>query len=123
MSQDVVADGLNQIMNMKKARKDTIVLKKHSKVLRNILDIAKQAGYLDYSVNGNELKVEIKELNKIQAIKPRYTVSVKRINHYVRRFLPAKNFGFVIVSTSNGLMKHEEAEEKNLGGCLIAYVY
>jgi len=43
MSQDVVADGLNQIMNMKKARKDTIVLKKHSKVLRNILDIAKQA--------------------------------------------------------------------------------
>lgn len=123
MSQDVVADGLNQIMNIKKAKKDTIILKKHSKVLRSILNIAKQAGYLDYSVNGNELKVEIKHLNKIQAIKPRYTVPVKRINHYVRRFLPAKNFGFIIVSTNKGLMKHDEAEEKNLGGCLVAYIY
>ena len=123
MSQDIVADGLNQIMNMKKARKKEIVLKKHSRLLRNVLDIAKADGYLDYSVNGNELKVEIKNLNKIQAVKPRYTVKVDRINHYVRRYLPAKNFGFVIVSTNNGLMKHKEAEEKNLGGCIIAYVY
>ena len=36
---------------------------------------------------------------------------------------PAKNFGFLIVSTNEGLVKHYEAEEKNLGGCLIAYVY
>ena len=34
-----------------------------------------------------------------------------------------KNFGFVIVSTNQGLMKHDEAEEKNIGGCLIAYMF
>jgi len=50
-------------------------------------------------------------------------VKVDKINHYVRRYLPAKNFGFVIVSTNKGLMKHNEAEEKNLGGCVVAYVY
>lgn len=123
MSQDIVADALNQIMNAKKARKQEVVIKKHSKLLRNVLDIAKEAGFLDYKVNGNEIKIEIKELNEFKAVKPRYTVSVKAINNYVRRFLPAKNFGFVIVSTNEGLMKHYEAEEKKLGGCLIAYAY
>jgi small subunit ribosomal protein S8 len=123
MSQDIVSDGLNQIMNAKKARKNEVVLKKHSKVLRNVLDIAKEHGYLDYVIEGNSLKIEIKDLNMIRSIKPRYTVPVNKINFYVRRFLPARNFGFMVVSTNNGLMKHEEAEEKNIGGCLIAYMY
>ncbi len=123
MSQDIVADALNQIMNAKKARKTKVVIKKHSKLLRNILDIAKQSGFLDYEVDGREIKVEIKKLNEIQAIKPRYTVSIKKINHYVRRYLPAKNFGLVIISTNKGLMIHYDAEKENLGGCLIAYMF
>ncbi|MAH06672.1 30S ribosomal protein S8 [Candidatus Pacearchaeota archaeon] len=123
MSQDIVADGLNQIMNAKKAKKKEVVLAKHSKILRKVLDLAKDAGYLDYSVEGNELTVKIDDVNEIRAIKPRYTVSVKKINAYVRRYLPAKNFGFVVVSTSKGIMKHEEAEEQNIGGCLLAYMY
>ncbi len=123
MSQDIIADALNQIMNSKRAGKKEIIVKKHSKLLRNVLDIAKDAGYLDYAVNKNELKIEIININNIQAIKPRFTAPVKRINYYVRRYLPAKNFGFIIVSTNKGLMKHNEAEEKNIGGCLIAYIY
>tara|TARA_B100001971_G_C18170783_1_gene526989 strand:- start:172 stop:543 length:372 start_codon:yes stop_codon:yes gene_type:complete len=123
MSQDIVADALNQIMNAKKARKTEIVIQKHSKLLRNILDIAKESGYLDYEVDGTEMKITIHKLNELKAIKPRYTVSVKNINKYVKRFLPARNFGFVIVSTNKGLMKSEEAEEQNLGGCLVAYMF
>ena len=123
MSQDIVADALNQIMNAKKARKTEVVIKKHSKLLRNILDIAKESGYLDYEVNGTEIIITINKINELKAIKPRYTVSVKSINKYVRRYLPAKNFGFVIVSTNKGLMKTDEAEEQNLGGCLIAYMF
>ena len=123
MSQDIVADALNQIMNAKKARKTEIVINKHSKLLRNILDIAKESGYLDYTIEGTDLRIKIKDVNEIKSIKPRYTVSVDKINGYVRRFLPARNFGFVIVSTNKGLMKHEEAEEENLGGCLVAYMF
>lgn len=123
MSQDIVSDALNELMNAKKARKTSLVVKRHSKLLRNVLDIAKEAGYLDYTVNGRELNINIKKLNNIKAIKPRFTVSVSKVNHYVRRYLPAKNFGFLIISTNKGLMKSYEAEEKNLGGCLIAYVY
>lgn len=123
MYKDIVADGLNEIMNAKRARKTEVTIKKHSRLLRGVLDIAREADYLDYKVDGRELKIKIKNLNMIKVIKPRYPVSVKKLNVYVRRFLPAKNFGFIIVSTNNGLVKHNEAEEKNLGGCLIAYVY
>ena len=123
MSQDIVADALNQIMNAKKAGKESVVIKKHSKLLRNVLDLAKASGFLDYKVNGTEMEIQIINLNEFKAIKPRYTVSVNKINHYVRRYLPAKNFGFVIVSTNKGLLNHQEAEEKNLGGCLIAYMF
>ena len=91
--------------------------------MRNILDIAKENGYLDYRIDGKELIIEIKKINEIKAIKPRYTVSTKSLDKYVRRFLPARDFGFVIISTSKGLMKHSEAKEKNIGGCLIAYVF
>ncbi len=123
MSQDIVADALNQIMNAKRAKKNEVIIQKHSKLLRNILDIAKESGYIDYEVNGTKIKVKIFKLNEIKAIKPRYTVGVNKINNYVRRFLPAKNFGFVIISTNRGLMKTNEAEEQNLGGCLIAYIF
>jgi len=123
MSQDIVADALNELMNAKRAKKTSVVIKKHSKLLRNILDIAKEAGYLDYNIDGNEMTIEIGTLNEIKAIKPRFTVSVKKINDYTRRFLPAKNYGFLIISTNKGLMKNNEAEEQKLGGCLMAYVY
>jgi len=123
MSQDILADALNEIMNAKKAKKTEILVNKNSKLLRNVLDIAKERSYLTYVVEGNKIRVDFKNLNEIKAVKPRYTVSVKRINNYVRRFLPAKNFGLLIISTNKGLMSHEDAEEKNLGGCIIAYMF
>jgi len=123
MSQDIVADVLNEIMNAKRAGKKNLVVKKNSKLIRNVLDIAKNKGYIDYSAEGNEIKIEIKKLNEFRSVKPRFTVSVDNINRYVRRFLPARNFGFVIISTNQGLMDHYEAEEKNIGGCLIAYIF
>ena len=123
MSQDIIADALSQIMNIKRTGKNSIILKKYSKLLINILDIAKEEGYLKYEIESKTLKVEILKLNEIKAVKPRYTVSVPEINKYVRRLLPAKNFGFLIISTNKGLMKHYEAEEQNIGGCLIAYIF
>ena len=123
MSQDIVSDTLNRIMNAKRARKEFLIVTKTSKLLINVLDIAKQQGNLDYTIEGNTLKINIKNINEIKAIKPRYTVALKNIDHYVRRYLPAKNFGFLIVSTNQGLMIHKEAQSKKLGGCLIAYIF
>ena len=123
MSQDIVADALNQIMNMKKARKGEAIINTTSKFLLKILELIKELGYINYKTREKQVTVEIKKLNHCSAIKPRYNVSADEIDRYVRRFLPAKDFGYLIISTSKGLITHEEAIKKNIGGSLIAYVY
>jgi len=123
MSQDIVADALNEIMNMKKAKKTEVRTKRYSDFLLRILEMLKKLGYLDYEMKNKELKIEIKNLNECKAIKPRFNVSVEEINKYVRRFLPARDFGLLVISTNKGLMTHQEAIEKKIGGSLIAYVY
>jgi Ribosomal protein S8 len=125
MSHDITADVLNQIMNCKKAKKPYCEVSKYSKFLINVLDIAKQKDYIDYSLNEKDkkLRITIKKVNECKAIKPRFNVEVNEIDKYVRRFLPARNFGIILISTSSGLMIHENAYKKNVGGSLIAYFY
>ena len=69
------------------------------------------------------LKITLKEVSECRAIKPRFTFNIKTLDKYIRRFLPARNFGYVIVSTSKGLKTHQEAQEDKIGGSLIAYFY
>jgi len=124
MSQDIVADGLNQIMNARRAGKDELEINRHSKLLLSILAIAKLRSYVkSYKVINNVLKVELDKLNGCKAIKPNFTVTKDQIERYVTRFLPARNLGVIIISTSQGLMTHQTAQDKHLGGSLIAYLY
>lgn len=124
MSQDIISDALNQIMNIKKARKDEILIKRHSKFLIKVLEIAKKHGYIEsYKIDNTKLTIKIGKLNECKAIKPRFYVGVKNIDKYVRRYLPARDFGFLIISTNKGLMIHNDAMDKNIGGSLIAYFY
>ncbi len=125
MSQDIVADAINQIMNIKRAGKSELEIERYSKFLIEVLDVAKKHGYLDYKLDekNKKLRIKIIKLNRCQAIKPRFNVSVSELEKYVRRFLPAREFGIVIISTSAGLLAQEEAYEKNIGGSLIAYFY
>jgi small subunit ribosomal protein S8 len=39
------------------------------------------------------------------------------------RYLPAKEFGILIMTTPKGVMTHKQAKEENIGGILLAYVY
>jgi ribosomal protein S8 len=123
MSHDIVADCLNMVMNVKKAGKSELELSRYSKLLLKVLDIAKKNGYLDYKMDNKKLKIEIKKLNRCKAIKPRFYVQVEGIEKYMRRFLPARGFGILLLSTSKGLLTQEEAYGKNIGGSLIAYFY
>ena len=124
MSQDNVADVLNRIMNAKRARRDVVITKRYSKLLLKILDLMKEKGYIDYELtDDSELKIEIKEINECKAVKPRYTFNIKTLDKYIKRFLPSRNFGYVVVSTNKGIMIHSDAIENKVGGCLLAYFY
>ena len=126
MSHDIVADALNMIKNAQKARKKTVTIDRISNLLIEILKIMKQKGAIKiYKINGKEKNVDISigEVIECNAIKPRYTVSKKEIEKYMRRYLPAREIGTLIISTNKGLKTHEEALEEDLGGCLVAYFY
>ena len=124
MSQDKVADTLNMIMNAKKAGKEVVETFSYSKFLLSILAIAKLRGYIrDYKVDEGILKITIGRVNGCKAIKPRYVVKADKIDKYISRYLPARNLGVIVISTSQGLVTHQTAMEQNLGGSLIAYFY
>ncbi|MEM4605521.1 MAG: 30S ribosomal protein S8 [Candidatus Pacearchaeota archaeon] len=127
MAQDIISDALNMIMNIKRVGKKELEIKRVSKFLLRVLDFMKREEYIDFEViEGKKpyVKIYIKEkLNECRAIKPRFSVGVEEIEKYRRRYLPSRNFGKLIISTSKGLMDHIEASEKNIGGCLIAYIY
>ena len=118
---------LNDIMNCKKAGKKETVILPVSNLILNVLKILKDNDYIeDFEVKEDRFKyvlIKIKKINKCGAIKPRFFVKKDGFNKYVKRYLPARNFGIIIVSTNKGLMIHREAMEKNIGGSLIAYCY
>lgn len=132
MSQDKIADALNMMENALKAGITEIETPHYSKLLLSVLAIAKLKRYVkDYKIEQkaskglkkNVLKIELGNLNYCIAIKPRYLVKANEIERFAKRFLPSKELGILIISTSKGLMTHQTAIEKNLGGSLIACIY
>ena len=124
MSQDIISDALNQMMNARKAGKNSLVVKAHSRLLLSILALVKLKGYVkNYEVDGKSLKIEFGKLNGCNSIKPRFFVRTGEIELYAKRYLPAKNLGILVVSTSQGIMAHQTCQEKNIGGSLLAYFY
>lgn len=125
MKKDTVANALNEIMNMKRVGKTEVKIKYYSRLLINLFEMMKSKGHIDYSLDEEkkEIVVKILKLNECKAIKPRYYVTVQEIDRYLRRFVPSRNFGSLVVSTNAGLKTHKEAEEEKLGGALIAYFY
>ncbi len=126
---DPLANTFSSILNSEKKGKDGCIIKPSSKVIRKVLDILKENMYVgDYEEikdgKSDLLKLNLLgSINKCGVIKPRHAVKVKGYEKFEKRFLPAKDFGILIVSTSKGMMTHIQAKEKGLGGKLIAYTY
>lgn len=126
---DPLANVLSHIYNYEKLGKKEAATKNNSKVIRNVLDIMNQEGLIgSYEIiedgKGNQLKLSLLgTLNKCGVIKPRHRIGVADFEKFEKRYLPAKDFGIIIISTNKGLMTHKQAKEQNLGGTLISYAY
>ncbi len=62
-------------------------------------------------------------INKCGVISPRFNVNLGQIENWVNQLLPARSFGYIILTTSAGIMDHEEARRKHAGGKIIGYFY
>ena len=125
MLNDTLANALSGINNSK----GNFTIRPVSKIIKSVLDIMKENAYLQSveeskDTRGGELSVKLSgNLNKCGVIKPRFSVKKSDYEKYEKQYLPAKNFGLLIVSTPKGIMTHLEAKEKGLGGRLLAYCY
>ena len=127
--QDTLANALNTIMNAEVLGRKGVIIKPASKTITNVLRVVQEYGgigefeYIDNNKSGL-VKVQLAgRISKIGVIKPRYPVKLKNYEMWEKQYLPAKNFGILIVSTPKGIMSHKEAIEKKTGGRLLAYVY
>ncbi|MCK4637381.1 MAG: 30S ribosomal protein S8 [Methanomicrobia archaeon] len=128
MLNDPLADALSNITNHEEARKTEVIIPA-SRIIGNILKIMQKYNFIgafefiDDGKSGN-FKVElIGNINKCGVIKPRSPVKKDGFEKWEKRFLPAKNFGILLISTPKGITSHKEADANETGGRLLAYVY
>ncbi len=62
-------------------------------------------------------------LNKCGVISPRFDVKVSDYETWINNLLPSRKFGVIVLTTSAGIMDHEEARRKHTGGKILGYFY
>lgn len=62
-------------------------------------------------------------LNKCGVISPRFDVPYGDIEKWIVNLLPSRQFGHIILSTTYGIMTHEEARRKKTGGKILGFFY
>jgi len=126
---DVLSNGLTSIVNNELRNKRECVISPASKLLGRIFRVMQLNGYIgefEFIDDGRTGKFRVQLLgrvNKCGAIKPHFSVKMNEFEMWEKRFLPSRDIGMLIVSTSKGVMPHKEAKEKGIGGKLVAYVY
>ena len=72
----------------------------------------------------NKIVVELNgRLNKCGVISPRFDVEYGEIEKWIVNLLPSRQFGHIILSTTYGIMTHEEARRKKTGGKILGFFY
>ncbi len=125
---DPLADALSTIKNAENVGKPDCTLRA-SKLIGSVLKVMKDKGFIgefEFIDDGKSglFKVKLKgKINKCGVIRPRHAVETGEFEKWEKRFLPARGFGSIIITTPDGVMTHSEAREQGLGGQLLAYVY
>lgn len=126
---DPLVNALNTIINNELRHKKICVICPSSNLVGQVLRIMQSHGYvgeIEFIDDGRTGKFRVQlfgRINECKAVKPRFSVKVKEFEKWEKRFLPAKDFGLIILTTPQGLMTHQAAKEKNIGGRLLAYIY
>ncbi len=126
---DTLSDAMISLKNYELTGKNDCVIKPASSVIGEVLRVMQENGYIgsfEYVDDGKSGEYKVKlvgKINNCRAIKPRYPVKVGELEKFERRYLPAREFGLLIVSTPFGVMSHKQAREKNTGGVLLSYIY
>ena len=126
---DTLTNGLISIKNNETRNKRECIISPASKLLGRVLRVMQLNGFIgefEFIDDGRSGKFKVQllgRINKCGPVKPRFAVKVGDFEEWEKKFLPSRDVGLMVVSTSKGVIGHKDAETKNLGGRLLAFVY
>lgn len=129
MQNDPLNDAMSTIKNAALVGKRNCIIKPSSKLIGRVLKVMQENGYIsqfEYIEDGRAgmFKVEMKgTINNCGVIKPRYSIKRTELDRWESRYLPAQDFGILILTTTEGVVSHTKAKELGIGGKLLAFVY
>ena len=129
MLNDPLAAALSKIMNAEKIGRKEVEIKPASKIIKKVLELMNDNRYIGAyeEINdgkGGFLKINLLgNINRCGVVKPRFSNKHNNFEKWEKRYLPAQDFGIIIVSTPLGIMTHNQAKDKKLCGKLLAYCY
>ena len=129
MLNDPLADALSLIKNAEMKGKGTCTICPSSKLIGGVLQLLKEKGYIGNFERMDDGKAGIFQvelignINNCGVIKPRYPIKRDELEKWESRYLPAREFGFLILTTTSGVISQTDAKQKGIGGKLLAYVY
>ncbi len=129
MLNDPLANALSTIKNAETKGTVTCMIRPSSKLIGGILNLLKEKGYVgnfEFIQDGKAgvFQVElVGMINNCGVIKPRYPIKRDELDKWESRYLPARDFGLLVLTTTEGIISNAEARKKGIGGKLLAYIY
>ncbi|MXR20283.1 30S ribosomal protein S8 [Halobacterium bonnevillei] len=126
---DPLSDALSGLDNAESVGHLEHTVEPASNMVGSVLEVFYDRGYIDgfeFVDDGKAGKFEIElkgAINECGPVNPRYSVGADGYEKWEKRYLPARDYGSLVVTTSHGIMSHYEAREAGIGGQVIAYVY
>lgn len=120
---------MKTLSNAEKRGKRQVMIRPSSKVIIKFLQQMQKHGYIgEFTVvddhRAGKIVVELTgRLNKCGVISPRFDIEISDMEKWVTQLLPSRHFGHLILTTSSGIMDHEDARAKHVGGKVLGFFY
>jgi len=114
----ILADALKTIVNAERKGKKQVLLRPSSKILIRFLRVMQKHGYIGEfefvdDHRSGKIVVELTcRINKCGVISPRFDIKMGAYEKWLNNILPSRQFGFLVLTTTHGIMDHEEARKK-----------